>query len=283
MELLQLQYFCDTAETENFSKTAKKHLVPTSSVSQSIKRLEKELGCELFDHGGNKITLNNDGKQFYADASQALLLLDQAKERILEQSEELQGDVHLICMSNRKIVTDALEVFVQQHPKVNFIIHHNLEAEQSFDVLISNHCPYEYSKKLLLVDEEICVAVHRDHPLAKRNDPEITDLEKERFITMPPGSNLYGITTNLCTGAGFSPNIAIQTDDPFYIRKYVEMGLGIAFVPQKSWEGLFEKNVVLKSVGNIRRKTYAYLSTRLRPKRAVERFLQVLREQAEKS
>lgn len=282
MELLQLQYFCDTAETENFSKTAKKHFVPTSSVSQSIKRLEKELGCELFEHGGNKITLNNDGKQFYTDASQALTLLERAKSRILEQGEELQGDVHLICMSNRKIVTDALEVFVQQYPRVNFIIHHNMDAEQSFDVLISNSCPYEYSKKLLIVEEEICVAVNREHPLARRTNLEIADLEQERFITMTPGSNLYGITVNLCAGAGFSPNVAIQTDDPFCIRKYVEMGLGIAFVPQKSWEGLFTEDVVLKSVGNIRRKTYAYLSTRRHPKRAVEFFLQILTEQAKK-
>ncbi|MBR2431832.1 MAG: LysR family transcriptional regulator, partial [Clostridia bacterium] len=42
MELLQLKYFCDAAETQNFSKTAKKYLVPTSNISQSIKRLEKE-------------------------------------------------------------------------------------------------------------------------------------------------------------------------------------------------------------------------------------------------
>ena len=54
MELLQLRYFCDAAQTQNFSKTAKKYLVPTSNISQSIKRLEKELGCELFEHRGNK-------------------------------------------------------------------------------------------------------------------------------------------------------------------------------------------------------------------------------------
>ena len=57
MELLQLKYFCNAAETENLSKTAKKYLVPTSNISQSIKRLEKELGCELFEHSTNKITL----------------------------------------------------------------------------------------------------------------------------------------------------------------------------------------------------------------------------------
>ena len=40
MELLQLQYFYDTSKTENFAKTAEKYLVPPSSVSASVKRLD---------------------------------------------------------------------------------------------------------------------------------------------------------------------------------------------------------------------------------------------------
>ena len=48
MELLQLKYFCDAAQSENFSKTAKKFGVPTSNISQSVKRLEKELSTPLF-------------------------------------------------------------------------------------------------------------------------------------------------------------------------------------------------------------------------------------------
>ena len=43
MELLQLTYFCDAAETENFSRTAQRFTVPPSNISQSIKRLETEL------------------------------------------------------------------------------------------------------------------------------------------------------------------------------------------------------------------------------------------------
>ena len=49
MELLQLRYFFDSAKNEHFAKTAEKYWVPASSVSASIKRLEEELGCKLFD------------------------------------------------------------------------------------------------------------------------------------------------------------------------------------------------------------------------------------------
>ena len=55
MELLQLMYFCDAAEEENFSHTAQKYQVPPSNISQSVKRLEAELGVKLFDRSANRI------------------------------------------------------------------------------------------------------------------------------------------------------------------------------------------------------------------------------------
>ena len=38
MDLLQLKYFLESAKNENFTKTAKNNVVPTSSVSAAIKR-----------------------------------------------------------------------------------------------------------------------------------------------------------------------------------------------------------------------------------------------------
>ncbi|MBQ8689725.1 MAG: LysR family transcriptional regulator [Clostridia bacterium] len=279
MELLQLKYFCDAAQTENLSRTARKFLVPTSSISQSIKRLENELGCELFEHRANKIYLNSAGRQFYENVSQALFLLESARDCVLE-SDELKGDIHMICMSNRRIVTSAIEELIQKHPQVNFIIHHSMDTEQEYDVFIADSCPYEYSEKILVVDENICIAMNKNHSFASKADFSISDLANERFITMTPSSSLYKITAGICADAGFVPNIAIQTDDPFYLRKYIEMGLGIAFVPENSWRGLFDDKIVLKRVGNIQRKTYAYLPKRKRIKRPVEIFLQILNDRA---
>ena len=62
MELLQLRYFYESAKNENFSKTASMFLVPTTSVSAAIKRLETELGCKLFDRTANRIRLNSNGQ-----------------------------------------------------------------------------------------------------------------------------------------------------------------------------------------------------------------------------
>lgn len=276
MELLQLRYFCDAAQTQNFSKTAKKFVVPTSNISQSIKRLEKELGCELFEHTSNKVILNDDGKRFFSSAIQALNILDDAKEDIIGSTDDIKGEIKLIIGCNRKNVTEAIEIFKHKYPQVNLTIYHNVNAEKNFDIFISDNCPYEYGKKTLIIDEEICIAMHKSNPLANTEITSVNMLENERFITMTGNSSLHRIMLNACADAGYTPNIAIQTDDPFYIRKYIELGLGIAFVPARSWQGLFSDMVVLKRINGLSRKSFAYVSKTRREKRSVEAFLNIL-------
>ena len=57
MEFLQLRYFYESAKSESIAKTAKSFMVPASSVSAAIKRLEEELGCALFERTANRIRL----------------------------------------------------------------------------------------------------------------------------------------------------------------------------------------------------------------------------------
>ena len=117
MDLLQLRYFCDAAESQNLSKTARKFFVPTSNISQTIKRLEKELGKELFEHKKNKIVLNEDGKRFYNNCSKAILMIDGAKEEIIDSKKEVSGNISLLLLGNKNIATRALKKFVEDYQK----------------------------------------------------------------------------------------------------------------------------------------------------------------------
>lgn len=209
MELLQLKYFCDAAESQNFSKTARKFLVPTSNISQSIKRLEKELDCQLFDHKSNKITLNSAGKDFYKDVSKALELLETSKSRLSNQNGYVHGEICLACLTNRRIVTNVIQQFIKKYPNVNFNIHHNIEPNIDFDIIISDTYPHKYSDKILLIDEAISIAMQSNNHLADKDTVSIQDLSSERFITMTPSSSMYKITLSACIDAGIKPDIAI--------------------------------------------------------------------------
>ena len=55
MEILQLQYFCEAARHQNFSRAAEKFQVPVSGVSFSVKRLELPLSQFLFRRGTSRL------------------------------------------------------------------------------------------------------------------------------------------------------------------------------------------------------------------------------------
>ena len=62
MELQQLQYFMVAAQYEHITKAANSLHIAQPALSQSIKRLEQELGVKLFDRRKGGITLSAPGK-----------------------------------------------------------------------------------------------------------------------------------------------------------------------------------------------------------------------------
>ncbi len=277
MELLQLQYFCNAAETENFSKTANNYNVPTSNISQCIRRLENELNTTLFDRSSNKIALNDQGKLLYSNVKPALMLIHEAKTKLCD-NEKISGEIKILAETNRRIVTKAIERFQKKYSDVVFFINHtNEDSINKYDLVITDKIlePKNFKKNLLVVDK-LLVAMKKDNPLAKNSQISVKDLENEKFITMSNKSGLYKLTNEICHSEGFTPNIVIQSDDPNYIRKYIEMGLGISFVPSLSWKGTFSKNVECRQLFNIKRYTFAYLNTQKYISKATLTFLDIL-------
>lgn len=277
MELLQLTYFCSAAETENFSKTAKAYCVPASNISQSIHRLEDELGTTLFDRTSNRVILNEQGKLFYSNVKSALVLINDAKTELCDK-EKISGEIKILAETNRRIVTKTIELFQNRYNDVLFFINHSSDDMiDKYDLIISDRIfdQRNFTKHSLVVDN-LLLAMKNDNPLVNKPEISVKDLEKEKFITMGNKTGLFKLTNEICNAEGFAPNIVIQSDDPDYIRKYIEMGLGISFVPSLSWQGTFSENVVCRQLVNIKRYTFAYLNTQKYISKAKYLFLEML-------
>lgn len=277
MELLQLIYFCSAAENENFSKTAKEYSVPASNISQSIHRLEKELGVTLFDRSANKIKLNSRGRLFYEKTKSSLSLLNEAKVKVSSE-DDISGEIRILVETNRRIVTKAVEKFITKYDSVSFFINNSVDENiDNYDIIITDRIiTKKHFKSKLLITENILLAMKEENPLAKKENLSVSDLENERFITMNTLSGVWKVTNEICTKAGFSPNIVIQSDDPFYVRKYIEMGLGIAFIPSTSWKGMFSDDIIFKDIAGYMRNTYAYHNTQRYFSNAARSFLNAL-------
>ncbi len=64
MDLLQLKYFQVAAQLEHMTRAAERLSIAQPSLSQSIAKLEEELGVPLFDRQGRRIQLNQFGRVF---------------------------------------------------------------------------------------------------------------------------------------------------------------------------------------------------------------------------
>lgn len=278
MELLQLRYFCNAAETQNFSKTAQKFNVPASNISQCIKRLEDELNIKLFIRAANKVTLSNKGKYFYDKIRTALGEIDNAKESISSKNDKT---VKVCVSSNRRVTMSAIEKFRKQNPDILIEITNGKPVEgQSYDLIIAGEELANLSlNRKLITSEGIALAVGKDNALSSKNEITNEDLSSQQFISMNKDSSMYNTMQKICNEIGFNPQIIIQCDDPFYVRKCVESGLGITFFPEISWKGQFSDNVVIKKVKNFKRNIYAYWDENSYNKKYADSFLSVLEQE----
>jgi DNA-binding transcriptional LysR family regulator len=276
MELLQLKYFCDAAVTENFSETAKKFNVPPSNISQSIRRLEREFSVNLFERHANKIQLNERGREFYRRVSEALKLLGDASALLADNGEV--GKIKVCINANRRAFIKVMEHYKRIYPNVDIIAAHFADpASDEFDLIIESEDERlrGYDKQLL-ISEKIKIALHNSSPYASKPELSVLDLKEASFVSMSPVSSLFGLTKSICADFGFEPHIAIQSDDPFYVRKCVELGLGVAFIPEFSWHGQLSKNVICRDLPGYVRNTYVYTNPRKYMPKCTRLFLEML-------
>lgn len=112
MEIKQLEYVIMSADMGSFNKASEFLYTTQSNVSKVIRKLERELGYEIFRRQGNGVILTDAGKLFYEQAQQIVKML-----RRIEDFSELSQKT---CLHIASVVSN----FVATH-FAQFIITHN--------------------------------------------------------------------------------------------------------------------------------------------------------------
>ena len=227
MELLQLRYFYESAQSENFSKTAQRYMVPTTSVSSSVKRLEKELGCTLFDRESNRIRLNENGKKLQRSLYAVFDTLDSTVNS-LKHAED-RREIKILVHAMRRRITDAIIAFRSLMPEVSFQTTYDFSRADydNFDIVIDEKesAISEY-RSFPLYEMDIGLKTAADSAL-KGKALTLSQLSGQPFLSMGEQSNMHRMLFRACARAGFTPHISVYSNDSQCYDRLIEAGMGI--------------------------------------------------------
>ena len=235
MELLQLRYFYESAKSGSFAKTAKKYMVPLTSVSASIRRLEKELDCKLFDRSSNRISLNENGRKLQQSLCVAFSEIDSTVDQITSQNYE-NTEIKVLVRGMRRNITDRILRFKEKIPDCSFKVSFDFHESnfENYDVIVDEESElYPEYEKFEFFSTKLRIKCAQDHPLLGRKI-KMKQLCDCNFISMGEESNLHKILMDVCNQAGFTPKISVLCNDLECYEKLIAGGIGIAIGREKS-------------------------------------------------
>lgn len=230
MELLQLHYFKELAESEHLTNTAKKLMISAPSLSLTISKLEHELGTTLFDRVGRNLRLNEYGKIFYKYISKGLSSIDRGTKEIRELLKFVESTLNL-AIASPLIWEDCLNSFRQSYnhitlnidtlPPEKVLSHKDWNCD--FFIGITREIDKDFFQYRKLTKEEMPVAlIPNDNPLSKAKSIDLRELKEENFISLGelnPTSHKFIL--DLCDLADFKPQKIIKAN--YFTRmKYLE-------------------------------------------------------------
>ena len=194
MKLQRIRYFVTLAQTLSFSRTAQIHYVSQTTVSQQIRLLEQDLGCELFQRTRRKVELTGAGAVYLAEARRAVELLDAAEERVrlFRQTQLLPLRVCLIHGVTPGYIAPALDAFARDNPQVDLDCTY-CPVSRLFSQIISGQAdiglifdlaplPWDDLSKVQIDRLQQYAVLSSSHPLAVRGSLSRDDLVGEHLL-----------------------------------------------------------------------------------------------------
>lgn len=231
MELLQFKYFLTAAKYQHITRAAKELNIAQPALSQSIRRLEEELGTELFDRRHNRIVLNAYGEMLVKRLVPIMSSIDRIKEELYSATEA--RTVHINLLAASMYVSNAIIRYKSVQPNIAFQVSQAL-TEDVGDICIYSSAQAEHSDDRLLLCEPLYIAVGNNTKLAMKDTVTLGELSDQEFIVPGHLSPLRHLCDMYCRRAGFEPKIVFESGDMESIFNMTSAGMGISFCPGTS-------------------------------------------------
>ena len=125
MLLEDLQVVIKVAEFRSITAAAASLDMRTATASAAIKRVESQLGFDLFIRTTRSLRLSTAGERYLPVCEQAVDMLEGAKMNLQEDADNIEGELRLGLSSDlgRNVIAPWLDEFIQQHSNVKVKLH----------------------------------------------------------------------------------------------------------------------------------------------------------------
>lgn len=241
VELRQLRYLLAIAEEGSISAAARRLHLAQPTLSEQLRRLERELGTELLDRRSRPLRLTAAGQRLVPTARLALDELDQATLAVSRIRNGELGELRLGYTSGGlyDLALAGLQRFSRHHPGVAVTPVPLAAAEQlpavaggRVDLALARLTEPLAASDLevtVLREERLLAVLPHGHGMI-RPDLALAELAGESFIFFSRHLEplVYDRYLAICQAAGFTPAIARDVTDPQTQALLVASGHGIA-------------------------------------------------------
>lgn len=288
IDIRKMRYFIMVAEELNFSRAAERLRMAQPPLSQEIRKLEEELGVQLFHRTKRMVELTDAGKIFLEGSQQTLFQLEKAIKETQLAAEGKIGNLIIGFVDSTEIVIEVLNKFRERCPKIHLILR-EMTTEQQLKALYEKqiHIGFIRSKQNNeILPSEVCseeslrLVLHQDHPFASLPEIPLQLLIDEPFILFPRhlGPNFYDLIVSYFLDHGVSLNVVQEAIQMQTIVNLVATGMGVSVVPS-SVESYKRPGVIYKKIQETTPKVNLYVGWRQDENSAVvDHFLTVVRE-----
>ncbi|GAA4483748.1 LysR family transcriptional regulator [Microbacterium panaciterrae] len=291
LDTQKLVTFATVVRTGSFAAAARELGYTQPGVSQQMKALERDLRATLFSRAGRGLKLSEEGEALAGRVGGLIADLRAAEERVAAVSRLKQGRVRVCAFpsANATLVPAAMSRLRSRHVNIEIEL---FEAEPpesleglergDYDVVVAfrydDQPPAPEVGELVtipLLDEPMVLMMSDEHPLARRKQVELAELDTARWIAGCVRCRQEFV--NACADAGFAPRIDITTDDNLAVQSYVVAGLGLAVMPRMTQSFVKHPKLRAKPLLPERRRHVTATILRSQPKTgAVERVIESL-------
>ena len=242
MNIETLKIFSDLAELLSFSKTAEKHSLSQSAVSQQLAQLEFTHKCQLINRKKRPITLTKEGRLLHKTAKDIIDRYEQFKNELntLKSAVVSRINVAAIYSIGMHALTPYVKKFMMNYPKVNVHIEY-MESGRIYEQVLAGDIEIglvaipKRDKRLDVYDfknEDLVLVCSPKHQLAGESETDIHNVQFEKFISferdVPTRVWIDGILQRY--------NIVVRPvmafDNIETIKRAVEINSGISILPR---------------------------------------------------